>query len=249
MSLVLLPKDILRHLAIEYLPIKQIFAFRLLCKDIRQSVYMNTTFWWSLIRRRLTNNPKVLAELADKHPRNIIWDFYMNTPGWWQIEYAARDGYEIFVRQEIPNIYKKDDLNCYGVTAVQNGRVEVYHMITQATGFHDYATDIYAAVKSGNVDMVAYIIDRCDKTTQEYPYMLQRVFICSIVNNDRDNRDDFSIPDYLILQGASLKASVHMNPHVGEISPMDAAKWVISPKVVEYLNRKELEFSSLITES
>lgn len=212
MSLISLPADILRRMAVEHLSFHELF---ILCQSslfLSQCLYTPITFWL-YIQEYLTNNPDIIASLksSNVHPRNILSEFYTEEPlfvdqitnehvVYTRLGLAASKGYMQYILNHWNDYDFGADIDCLLYAAASSGHLDIYSYLAK---HHpgDRCNDIAPAATSGNLELVKFIDDFCvcanHERLRKYQRALGEVF-------SSDNAISNEVIDYLISKGARL---------------------------------------------
>lgn len=226
MSLIDLPGDIIRQLAIEHLDPTEI---RALCQTslwFCQILYSNRSIWWKLIETQLTRNEKLISELkaSGRHPCVYLDVFYADETDIYPDTYASLMNHRIhmaiecgFERYLANHIHKYDDggdgSQFIMYITVRAGDLAIYDFLVLQHSDDDpcvLCEHLYYAAANNNLEMISYIMNKCkceynedgDKPCHiQYRLVLQHLFKLETLPVD--------IIDCMVANGARLDENVN----------------------------------------
>lgn len=189
MSLQVLPNDILRYIAAEFLDLKDMVHLAVSSKSLYAAVYENTGVWSAQVSNKLTRKS------ISHNPRHILGMFY-SLPLGSRYKHAAADGYKIVIC-ELP----LEDRKRLTGFALQNGHIDIYELCTHFQVNYLYHQDIPLSVSSNKLQIVKYVIEHSDPGHVRYMRYIQDALLWAILKADIQKPE---IINCLLDYGASL---------------------------------------------
>ena len=213
-----LPHDIVRHIALEYLPIADIFALCDTSKRTDTVIYDNSHFWWSIVRRDLTVNPDAIGYLEHDgyHPRDVLRKFIKINGLADKLQYAATFGYEKYITRYVTMLLggkERELLNrdcyhrlCQG--SAMCGYYDIFRTVVRHEDMLDYLDD---AASSFNPHLVRFIVENT-RNHVDFQVCVQSAFLSAFLQSYDygseyrlyKDTDNLLVIDYLLSNGARL---------------------------------------------